>query len=74
MASPYLWCEVPPGHVAADLARDARREGLLLAPGEMFSRSGGFRQHLRLNVANALHPQLLSFLSGSLGVRGVAGE
>lgn len=65
-AGPYLWCELPQGPCASELAPVARREGLVIAPGEMFSRSGAWRHHVRLNVAFAMHPRLLEFFDRHL--------
>jgi DNA-binding transcriptional MocR family regulator len=65
-ASPYLWCELPKHYRAADLAAQARREAIMLAPGEMFSRSGGFQHHVRLSIAYAMHPRLIEFFRSNL--------
>ena len=44
-----LWIQVP-GLDSLDLYERAGREGVHIAPGPLFSASGGFRDHLRLNT------------------------
>lgn len=66
-AGPYLWCELPHRLSAAELAVLARAAGFLIAPGDMFSRSGAWRHHVRLNIAFAMHPRLLAFFDAHLG-------
>jgi DNA-binding transcriptional MocR family regulator len=45
-----LWVQLPPGADAMDLYHAAAREGIRLAPGPMFSPSGGYRDFIRLNT------------------------
>ncbi|MDC0657706.1 PLP-dependent aminotransferase family protein [Leisingera sp. SS27] len=47
----YLWCELPGGMDAAVLARAALHEGLVLAPGNVFSVSQGWTPFMRFNVS-----------------------
>lgn len=47
----YLWCSLPDGQDAADVARAAMRENMVLAPGNVFSVSQSASGHLRFNVA-----------------------
>lgn len=65
-ASPYLWCRLPAKTRAAELATEARKSGLLLAPGDMFSRSGEWTRYLRVNVAHAMDGRVLSFFRSRL--------
>ncbi|MFN3275640.1 MAG: PLP-dependent aminotransferase family protein, partial [Paracoccus sp. (in: a-proteobacteria)] len=46
----YLWCELPGGACAADLARRALEDQVVLAPGPVFSPSGGAGGFMRFNV------------------------
>jgi len=46
-----LWCALPHGLDAADVARAALDEGLVLAPGNVFSLSGSASGFMRFNVA-----------------------
>ena len=47
----YLWCTLPDGIDAADLARLALEEGVVLAPGNVFSVSQTAGQLMRFNVS-----------------------
>ncbi|AHD01995.1 PLP-dependent aminotransferase family protein [Leisingera methylohalidivorans] len=47
----YLWCELPGGADAAVLARAALQEGLVLAPGNVFSVSQSMAPFMRFNVS-----------------------
>lgn len=49
----FLWCRLPDGHLAAEIARASLAEGIVLAPGDAFSPSGLARHHLRFNVAQS---------------------
>ncbi len=61
-AGMFLWCSLPEGIDAADVAREALAEDIVLAPGNAFSLSqtaGGF---LRFNVAQSLDDRLYEVL------------
>lgn len=47
----FLWCGLPDGVNAADVARRALAENVVLAPGNAFSLSGTASRFLRFNVA-----------------------
>jgi DNA-binding transcriptional MocR family regulator len=47
----YLWCALPEEQNAADIARAALREGVVLAPGDVFSVSHTASHFMRFNVA-----------------------
>lgn len=63
----FLWMLLPEGQDAVALARQAQAEGVILAPGPVFSASGGWRDALRINVAHCEDRRLERFLSGCLG-------
>jgi DNA-binding transcriptional MocR family regulator len=52
-----LWIQVP-GLDSLDLYGRAAAEGIHIAPGPLFSASGGFRDHLRLNTGFPWSPQI----------------
>ncbi|MGM9484528.1 PLP-dependent aminotransferase family protein [Roseateles sp. NT4] len=54
----FLWVELPPGHDSLALQSAALLEGISLAPGPLFSASGGFRNCLRLNSGQPWTPAL----------------
>jgi DNA-binding transcriptional MocR family regulator len=45
-----LWVQLPDGVDAMDLYDTARGVGITIAPGPMFSPSGGYRNFIRLNT------------------------
>ena len=47
----YLWCRLPDGHDSTDIARRCLEEGIVLAPGNVFSVSQSASAFLRFNVA-----------------------
>ncbi|MEE2946053.1 MAG: PLP-dependent aminotransferase family protein [Pseudomonadota bacterium] len=47
----YLWCELPDGQDAADMAREALKKGIVLAPGNVFSPTQTKNSFLRFNVS-----------------------
>ncbi len=62
----FLWARLPHGIDAVDLARSALAEGIVLAPGPVFSPGGGWRDHLRFNVARSDDDRLFAFLERAL--------
>lgn len=58
----YLWCSLPDKRDAADLARLALRERVVLAPGNVFSVAHTARDRMRFNVAQMADPRLPSLL------------
>ncbi|MFG6430530.1 PLP-dependent aminotransferase family protein [Roseateles sp. LYH14W] len=54
----FLWVTLPPGHDSMALQRAALLEGISLAPGPLFSASGGFAHCLRLNSGQPWTPAL----------------
>ncbi|MGH8260994.1 MAG: PLP-dependent aminotransferase family protein [Steroidobacteraceae bacterium] len=59
----FLWARLPAGIDAGILAADARRAGILLAPGSMFSLTERGNGYLRFNAVYASDPRLLQFLA-----------
>jgi DNA-binding transcriptional MocR family regulator len=49
-----LWIALPKGVDASTLFEAAAREGILVAPGELFSANPFFRSHLRINFGHRL--------------------
>lgn len=61
-AGMFLWCKLPDGIDAADIARRALTDNVVLAPGNAFSLSktaGGF---MRFNVAQSVDPRIFTTL------------
>ncbi len=66
-AGMFLWCRLPDGIEAADVARACLADNIVLAPGNVFSQSeeaGGF---LRFNVAQSQDPRIFQSLERALG-------
>jgi DNA-binding transcriptional MocR family regulator len=59
----FLWARIPAGMDPDRLVVAAQAQGILLAKGSLFSPTGQYADYLRLNVAYAADPLLLSFLS-----------
>lgn len=61
-AGMFLWCRLPEGINAADLARAALKRDILLAPGNIFSLSLTASRNMRVNVAQASDPAIYEML------------
>jgi DNA-binding transcriptional MocR family regulator len=60
----YLWCPLPEGLNDIELARDAAREGIFLAPSSIFTiEKVGYQPAMRVNVAYADDPRFLDFMA-----------
>ncbi|HWX49330.1 MAG TPA: PLP-dependent aminotransferase family protein [Roseomonas sp.] len=59
----YLWCHLPDGLDAAQVARVALRENLVLAPGNVFSLSRSASEFMRFNVAHMIGPRVFEALA-----------
>jgi DNA-binding transcriptional MocR family regulator len=55
----FLWCKLPGGLDAAQVARNAFAQGVVLAPGQAFSLREEACTFLRFNVAQTLDPIIL---------------
>jgi len=62
----YLWCNLPDGHDAADVARAALSENVVLAPGNVFSLSRSATEFMRFNVAQMADPRVFAVLAHAL--------
>lgn len=65
-AGMFLWCRLPGKLDAADIARQALAEDIVLAPGNAFSLSQSARSYLRFNVAQSSDPRIVRFLRKAL--------
>jgi DNA-binding transcriptional MocR family regulator len=65
-AGMFLWCRLPDGVDAADLARAALARDVVLAPGNAFSLSGTATNFMRFNVAQTLDDRIYTVLSQGL--------
>lgn len=62
----FLWCELPEGLDAADIARRALAENVVLAPGNAFSVAQSANRFLRFNVAQSTDPRIFSVLETAM--------
>ena len=58
----FLWCRLPDGIDAAEMAREALAANIVLAPGNAFSLSQSAHGFLRFNVAQSLDDRLFDVL------------
>jgi DNA-binding transcriptional MocR family regulator len=58
----YLWCRLPNGRDSATVARLARAENVVLAPGNVFSASQSAAAFMRFNVAQSGNPKVMAIL------------
>jgi DNA-binding transcriptional MocR family regulator len=63
----FIWARLPRGLDAATLARDAVKEGIVLAPGNVFSVGGIWGDYLRFNVAMSDDDRIGTFLAKACG-------
>ncbi len=61
-AGMFLWCRLPEGHDAADVARAALTKNIVLAPGNAFSISQTATGFLRFNISQSLDDRLFEVL------------
>ncbi|AVO44343.1 PLP-dependent aminotransferase family protein [Phreatobacter cathodiphilus] len=61
-AGMFLWCRLPGDMDAAEVARRALADDVVLAPGNAFSLSQTARSHLRFNVAQCSNARIFSVL------------
>lgn len=61
-AGMFLWCKLPAGVEAVDLARRALQHDIVLAPGNAFSLSLSKSEFMRFNVAQCTDPRLFDVL------------
>jgi len=65
-AGMFLWCQLPEGLDAADVARAALAKNIVLAPGNAFSVSQAARGFLRFNVSQSLDDRVFEVLGGQI--------
>ena len=65
----FLWARLPDGLDAGALARTALAQGIVLAPGKVFSLSDRWNDHLRFNVAMSDDDRIFQFLSDATSGR-----
>lgn len=65
-AGMFLWCRLPQGLDAADLARACLKECVVLAPGNAFSQSLSAGDFLRFNVAQCADERVFEVLAHAL--------
>ncbi len=65
-AGMFLWCELPEGLSAANIARRALAENIVLAPGNVFSQAQTAGRFLRFNVAQCADPGIFKFLHSAI--------
>jgi len=58
----FIWCRLPNGLNAADVARAALADDIVLAPGDVFSVAGSASSFMRFNVAQSNDPRIWSAL------------
>ncbi|SDN26476.1 aminotransferase-like domain-containing protein [Pseudomonas jinjuensis] len=68
----FVWAELPEGLDGAAVSRAALAEGVVLAPGNVFSLSQSCGRFLRFNVAQCQSPRVFEVLERAMG--GVAAE
>jgi DNA-binding transcriptional MocR family regulator len=62
----FLWARLPDGLDAADVARESFHEGVILAPGNVFSLSQSAAQFLRFNVAQCSSPRIFEVIEKAM--------
>ncbi|MFT3816394.1 MAG: PLP-dependent aminotransferase family protein [Rubrivivax sp.] len=68
-AGMFLWCRLPQGVDAAAMARACLQDGVVLAPGNAFSRSLSAGDFLRFNVAQCSSDRVFDVLARALSAR-----
>ena len=62
----FLWCKLPEGLDATDIARRALAESVILAPGNAFSVAQSASRFLRFNVAQSTDPRVFTVLEAAM--------
>jgi len=65
-AGMFVWCRLPAGIDAADIARSCLKDGVLLAPGNAFSQSLSASDFLRFNAAQSADDRIFEVLARAL--------
>ena len=61
-----LWCRLPEGRDSGEVAQAAVAEGIVFAPGNVFSVSGAAAGFMRFNVAHMQDPRIYRVLADAL--------
>ncbi len=62
----FLWCKLPEGIDAAKVAQRGLAEGIIFAPGQVFSQSPSANSYMRFNVAQCADPRIFHMLGTGL--------
>ena len=62
----FVWCRLPQGVEASDLARACLAQGVVLAPGNAFSPSRSAGSFMRFNVAQCAQDEIFDILARAL--------
>ncbi|WFU08649.1 PLP-dependent aminotransferase family protein [Rhizobium sp. CB3090] len=65
-AGMFLWCRLPEGLDAAEVARACLAEGIILAPGNAFSQRDTASNFLRFNVAQSTDTRIFDVLAAAM--------
>jgi DNA-binding transcriptional MocR family regulator len=65
-AGMFLWCKLPDGLDAADIARRALAQNIVLAPGNAFSLSQMASGYMRFNVAQSVDQRIFTTLQEAM--------
>ena len=65
-AGMFLWCRLPDGIDATDIARASLERGVVMAPGNAFSLSHAASGFMRFNVSQCLDPTVFDVLRAVL--------
>jgi len=68
----YLWCGLPDGRDAANIARAALHENVVLAPGDVFSVTQSASGFMRFNVAQMGAPSIFAALERAMAAEGAS--
>ena len=64
----FVWCQLPQGLDAAEIAKYCLDHQVILAPGNAFSQSQSAGQFLRFNVAQSQHAKIYTTLAVAIGI------
>lgn len=62
----YLWCALPKGIKATQMARNAMAKNVVLAPGNVFSPSRSMPNFMRFNVSQMAGPKIYDVLESAM--------
>lgn len=65
-AGMFLWCQLPDGQNATDMASHALQQGIVLAPGNVFSQSQSATGLMRFNVSQMADERIFQMLDLSM--------